>query len=247
MSGTRGLPELSGTDVIGWGAGRGDAGGGQAGRWAAKLSLSVFFLDESHTYGKKGSSSGGEPMTNVASGELLTILTTAVALGSDAMSLGVGLGMRSLSKRDITRISVTIGLFHILMPLAGMAVGHYLHNLMGDVARMIGAALLIGLGAHMIWDAWRGDREPVWALDRTVGWGLFLFAMSVSIDALSAGFSFGLTDAHFGLAILIFGVVGGLMAAVGLSIGSLMGRMLGESMEIIGGAILIMFGLQFFF
>ncbi|MFC4767547.1 manganese efflux pump MntP family protein [Effusibacillus consociatus] len=184
-------------------------------------------------------------MAHASPGELVTLLTTAVALGSDAMSLGIGLGMQKLTRREISRVSVTIGMFHVLMPLAGMAIGLFLHNLMGDIAKSIGAVLLIGLGAHMIWDAWKGDDEPVFSLTRSAGWGMMLFAMSVSIDALSVGFSFGLYDANLGLAVTLFGIVGGLMAAIGLSIGNLMGRVLGDSMEIIGGAILILFGIQF--
>jgi putative Mn2+ efflux pump MntP len=184
-------------------------------------------------------------MAHIAPGEFLTILTTAVALGSDAMSLGMGLGMRRLTSREISRVSVTIGLFHILMPVAGMALGLYLHNLIGDVASILGAVLLIGLGAHMIWDAWSGEEDRLLDLDRTAGWGLLVFATSVSIDALSVGFSLGLSDANLGLAIALFGIIGGIMAAVGLSVGSFMGRVLGDSMEIVGGAILILFGVQF--
>ncbi|WP_018132988.1 manganese efflux pump MntP [Effusibacillus pohliae] len=184
-------------------------------------------------------------MAHVAPGELFTLLTTAVALGSDAMSLGIGIGMYRLTRREISRVSFTIGLFHVLMPLAGMALGLYLHNLMGDIAQLLGALLLVGLGIHMIWDAWKGEQEPPVVLNKTAGWGLMLFAMSVSVDALSVGFSLGLSNAHFGLAVLLFGVVGGLMAAIGLSIGSIMGRVLGESMQLIGGAILILFGTQF--
>jgi putative Mn2+ efflux pump MntP len=185
-------------------------------------------------------------MAHVAPGELITLLTTAVALGSDAMSLGIGLGMTRLSRKEISRVSFTIGLFHVVMPLFGMVIGLYLHNLMGDMAKTLGAILLIGLGAHMIWDAWMGEmNKPSLAFNRVAGWGLLLFAMSVSIDALSVGFSFGLSDAHLGVAVAIFGIVGGLMAAIGLSIGSLFGRVLGDSMEIIGGTILILFGIQF--
>ncbi|GAX89593.1 manganese efflux pump MntP family protein [Effusibacillus lacus] len=184
-------------------------------------------------------------MAHAAPGDLVTMLATAVALGSDAMSLGVGLGMYRLTRTEISKVSFTIGLFHVLMPLAGMAIGIYLHRLLGEVAAVLGAILLIGLGVHMISDAWRGEEKTLFRLNKTAGWGLLLFAMSVSIDALSVGFSFGLSDTNLGLSVALFGIVGGLMAAIGLSIGSMVGRVLGESMEILGGAILILFGIFF--
>ncbi|BCJ87665.1 manganese efflux pump MntP [Effusibacillus dendaii] len=185
-------------------------------------------------------------MAEIKLSEFITIFTTAVALGSDAMSIGIGLGMQRLTKRDIFRVSSTVGLFHVIMPLIGMGIGLYLYRLMGDVAKVIGSILLIGFGAHMIWDAWKGnDEPPKFAMNRSVGIGLFLFALSVSIDAMSVGFSFGLSDAKLGLTVLIFGVVGAIMTAIGLSIGNVMGRVLGDSMTIIGGGILIFFGIQF--
>lgn len=184
-------------------------------------------------------------MAHFLPNDFFALLMTAVALGTDAMSLGMGLGMRRLSRSDIWRISLTIGLFHILMPLAGMALGLYLHKLIGDLTAIMGAVLLIGLGVHMIWDSFKGEGGPTIEFDRTVGWGLLVFATSVSVDALSVGFSFGLSDANLGLAVTLFGIVGALMASVGLSIGSLIGRVLGESMGIVGGAVLILFGIQF--
>lgn len=185
-------------------------------------------------------------MTAWVEGELITLLLLAVALGMDAFSLGIGLGMQGLTKREIIRVSSTIGVFHIAMPLMGMFLGIYLHHFVGDIAKTVGAILLLMLGLQMIWNALKkGDSKET--LDRTVGWGLLLFAASVSIDALSVGFSLGLFEVPMGLVLALFGMIGGLMAALGLMLGSHVSHLLGEYGEVIGGLILLGFGFKFLY
>ncbi|MDB5085218.1 MAG: hypothetical protein JWN30_2104 [Bacilli bacterium] len=179
-------------------------------------------------------------------GEVITLLLLAVALGMDAFSLGIGLGMQGLTKKEIIRVSFTIAVFHMVMPLTGMYLGIFFHRYVGELAKIVGAVLLIILGLQMIWNAWRvNDSTP--KLDRTAGFGLLLFAASVSIDAFSVGLSLGLFEAPIGLVLAMFGVIGGLMAAIGLLIGNRVSSLLGEYGEAVGGLILLVFGLKFLF
>lgn len=181
-------------------------------------------------------------------GEFFTLLLMALALGMDAFSLGIGMGMLQLRKREIARISLTIGIFHVVMPLIGMGVGLFLTREIGDVTRWVGALLLIGLGVHMIWNSLRGgggDESEMRASSKTAGFGLLLFAMSVSIDSLSVGFSLGTFGANILIAVTMFGICGALMAATGLLIGSRVSQLFGEYGEAIGGAVLVAFGIKF--
>ncbi|QOS98217.1 manganese efflux pump [Brevibacterium sp. JNUCC-42] len=176
-------------------------------------------------------------------GQFLTLLLIAIALGMDAFSLGIGLGMVGLRLRKILNISVMIGFFHIAMPLLGIVIGTYLSDLVGDIAIYIGGAILILLGVHMLWSVFFGENEG--SLIKTTGLGLILFAFSVSLDALSVGFSLGLMAVNKWLAVSLFGIIGGLMACAGLMVGKSVGGWLGEYSEIIGGVILLIFGLKF--
>lgn len=181
-------------------------------------------------------------------GEFFTLLLMAFALGMDAFSLGLGMGMLRLKKREILRISLTIGIFHVVMPLIGMVIGQYLAREVGDMTRWFGALLLIGLGIHMIWNSLKGDEAGGESRSsRTMGLGLVLFAMSVSVDSLSVGLSLGTFGASLGLAVALFGICGAMMAAFGLSIGSKVSHLFGEYGEAIGGAVLIGFGVKFLF
>jgi manganese efflux pump family protein len=188
-------------------------------------------------------------ITQLLYGEVLTLLLMALALGMDAFSLGIGMGMLRLRWREISRISLTIGIFHVIMPLIGMGVGLFLAREIGDVTKWIGSLLLIGLGLHMIWNSLKGegDESEMRASNKTTGIGLLLFAMSVSIDSLSVGFSLGTFGANVVLAVTLFGICGALMAALGLAIGRRVSHLLGEYGEVIGGVVLVVFGIKFLF
>lgn len=176
-------------------------------------------------------------------GQLLTILVMAVALGLDAFSLGIGIGMKGIRLRDILKISVVIGLFHILMPLIGMFTGQYVGSLLGHVATSAGGMLLILLGAHMVYSSFRG--EAVQSFDHRTLWGLFLFSLSVSIDSFSVGVSLGMFATDIVLTVLVFGAFGGLLSIAGLMLGRRMGSWVGEYGEAFGGIILVAFGIKF--
>ena len=173
----------------------------------------------------------------------MTILIMAVALGMDAFSLGLGIGLKGVRKLDVLKLSSTIALFHVLMPLAGMLTGRYVSGLLGGVATSAGGALLLLLGGHMVYSSLRG--EAVRSIDHRTVWGLLLFALSVSVDSFSVGVSLGMFAAQMMAAVLAFGFFGGFMSVVGLMLGRRFSGRLGGYGEALGGAILFAFGVLF--
>jgi putative Mn2+ efflux pump MntP len=190
---------------------------------------------------------GGNKMQAIpaATGQMLTILVMAVALGMDALSLGIGIGLKGVRLRDILKLSSIIALFHVLMPYLGMAAGQYVGDLLGGVATSVAGALLLLLGGHMVYSSLRGD--SVDSFDHRTIWGMLVFAFSVSIDSFSVGISLGMFSAHRMFTVLMFGLFGGLMSVMGLMIGRKVSSSLGNYGEAFGGAILFAFGLLFLF
>jgi len=178
-------------------------------------------------------------------GQLSTIVIMAIALGLDAFSLGIGLGMRGIRLLHIVYISMVIAIFHILMPLIGMFTGHYVSTILGGVAVAAGGGLLVLLGCHMIYSAMSNGKTPYFNI-LTV-WGLLLFSLSVSIDSFAVGISLGLFSSEIAITCILFGVFGGIMSVMGLLLGRRVGRWMGEYGEAFGGVILLVFGLKFLF
>jgi putative Mn2+ efflux pump MntP len=180
--------------------------------------------------------------TTLQWGQILSLLIMAFALGLDAFSLGLGVGMRGVTVREIWKISSMIGLFHVIMPLIGLIVGRSLNQMMGDVATFIGGALLLVLGIHMVYSSFNSNNEAT--MDYTTGWGLLLFSLTVSMDALSVGFSLGLFQTEIWFTIVTFGCLGWLMSCLGLALGRYIGNWLGDYGEALGGFILVAFGIK---
>lgn len=180
---------------------------------------------------------------NLYLGQFVTFFMMAIALGLDAFSLGIGIGMKKLSWLKIGKISTTIGLFHVIMPLIGILAGQYLLRFIGDFATLIGGGLLIILGFDMLWSSITGNEAQI--LNQTTGIGLLLLATSVSIDSLSVGFTLGLFSKNLWAIVLLFGTVGALMTALGLSLGTKIADSIGVYGEAFGGIILIIFGFKF--
>ncbi|EFM09102.1 protein of unknown function DUF204 [Paenibacillus curdlanolyticus YK9] len=183
--------------------------------------------------------------SSMGAGEWLTLLIMAVALGMDAFSLGVGIGMKGIGLKRILLLSAIIALFHVLMPLLGMTAGQYVSDLLGSVASRAAGVLLLLLGGHMVYNSFRGGDSP--AVNHQTIWGMLLFAFSVSVDSFSVGVSLGMFAADVLYTVLLFGFFGGLMSVLGLLLGRRASRSLGEYGEACGGIILLTFGLLFVF
>lgn len=182
---------------------------------------------------------------SVQSGQLATILIMAVALGLDAFSLGIGVGMKGIRLKHVLNISLLIAFFHTLMPLFGLIAGRYVGFLLGQVTGIAAGGLLALLGGHMIWNSYR--KEEGVPVNHTTLIGMLLFSLSVSIDSFSVGISLGMFVHDTAIIVTSFGVVGGLMSILGLMLGRKAGSRLGEYGEMIGGVILLAFGLMFIF
>lgn len=174
-------------------------------------------------------------------GEMITLMLMAVALGMDAFSVSLGMGMYELRNKNIFKISMTIGLFHIVLPFSGMVAGSFLSEKLGSIAAYIGGILIIALGVQMIVSSIKERNELFIA---PIGWGLFLFALSVSVDSFSVGLTLGIYGAKILFVLLCFGSVATLLSWLGLMIGKNVQSWLGGYSLAFGGSILLLFGFK---
>lgn len=178
-------------------------------------------------------------------GELITLVIMAFALGLDAFSVSLGMGMTRMRWSKIFYIGIVIGIFHVIMPLVGIGIGRLLSEKFGFLATIAGGVLLLGLGFHIVYSSFFGGNQQ-----RSIqesGLGLYVFAFGVSLDSFSVGLSLGIYGARTWATIIIFGLVSTLLTWAGLILGRNAEKMLGMYGEILGGTILIGFGLKLLF
>jgi len=172
------------------------------------------------------------------------LLALAIALGTDAFSMCLGLGLAGVTRRQILVVSITVLVFHIVMPLLGWYAGEFAGALAGRAASIAGSFLLMYLGVKMIRSSLKGGdaMDPKVVLVNT--WGLLLLAASVSMDALSVGFSLGTRQVNLPLTAGVIGAVAGVMTAAGLFLGRFVGTRVGERAVLGGGVLLIAIGIH---
>jgi len=192
---------------------------------------------------------------------LAWVVAIAIALGADAFSLSLAIGLAGIKKSMILRLSLVVAVFHVIMPLGGMMLGQALGSILGRYASGLGALVLIWLGGRMLYMVYRPTiehfpfREARKALFNNNlstnislnGFGIYVLAASVSLDALSVGFSLGTIRADLFITVMIIGMIAGFMTGIGLVLGRVIGTRLGDKAELLGGLALLLIGVKLLF
>lgn len=192
---------------------------------------------------------------------LVWVVAVAIALGADAFSLSMAIGLSGIRKRMMLRLLLVVAVFHVVMPLGGMMLGQALGTILGSFASLMGAFVLIWLGGRMLYKVYRpttehfpfGEARDV-LLNKNLstdgslsGFGIYVFAASVSLDALSVGFSLGTIKTDIFITVMIIGAIAGLMTGMGLVLGRMLGTWLGDKAELLGGLALLLVGVKLLF
>ena len=193
---------------------------------------------------------------------LAWVVAVAIALGADAFSLSLAIGLAGIRWRKVLHLSLVVAVFHVLMPLGGMMLGQALGAVLGQFASLTGALVLLGLGGRMLYKVYRPTTEcfPLGKARDSLfhkelstnnaslrGFGIYVLAASVSLDALSVGFSLGTIKSDILITVMIIGLVAGLMTGMGLVLGRAMGTWLGDKAEMLGGLALLLIGMKLLF
>lgn len=170
----------------------------------------------------------------------------ALALGCDAFAVGLGVGTRFCSPRQVFRLSFHFGFFQFMMPLLGWLLGMSVVGVARSWGPWIGFGLLLTIGAKMIYESFKPDeeRESQNCPDPTKGLSLVMLSLATSIDALGVGFSLGMLKQNLFHAAVCIGIVACLMTWAAMKAGNRLSSSFGRRMEVIGGLILIAIGVK---
>ncbi|MDD2509528.1 MAG: manganese efflux pump MntP family protein [Syntrophomonas sp.] len=190
--------------------------------------------------------------------QLITITLIAVVLGMDALSLAMGIGLRGVTKDYERKFSLTVGALHVLMPLLGLNLGLVAGRFSGVWATRLGALVLLYLGLQMLRKGYAEiqPRRYKFAeakaaltgnkLNNPDSWASVLFlGFSVSIDALTVGFTLGTLKMPILITVLMMGIIAAIMTWAGFAGGRVLGRWIGSYAQIFGGVVLLALAIKF--
>jgi len=173
----------------------------------------------------------------------IKIFVVALSLALDVFAVSVGVGVRGASRLTKLRIGIAFASAEMGMTLIGAGIGLVVGKLLGDITGYIGFIALLLLGIYMIVESRRESGGA--GLDMSRGWGLFVAALSISLDSLGIGFSILYIGVSLPAALITIGAVSILATAAGLTLGRALGVRVGENAELLGGVVLALTGAAF--
>ena len=175
------------------------------------------------------------------------LLGVGLAMDAFSVSLANGLNDPGMGKGQMLRIAGTFAFFQFLMPLAGWFCVHTAVQAFSALQRAIpwiALALLGYIGGKMLYEGATGKAADEGGLG---GGTLLMQGVATSIDALSVGFTIERYGAAQALAAsAIIAVVTLAICLGGLCIGRRFGTRLAGKASLLGGAILLLIGVEVF-
>ena len=180
---------------------------------------------------------------------VLDIIGIAVALAMDAFAVSIAAGSRleRLSFRPVFRLSFHFGLFQFLMPIIGWAIGYQIATLIASYDHWVAFGLLAFIAIKMIYESLTRDPEVTELKDLTRKWSMVGLSIATSIDALAVGLSVALLNIDILYTAIIIGITASAFTITGMVFGRTLGERFGRAMEIAGGIILLLVGLNILF
>lgn len=170
----------------------------------------------------------------------------AVGLSMDAFAVSVckGLCMKRLDIRRAVVIALFFGVFQMVMPLVGWALGTQFEQYITPIDHWIAFVLLGFIGGKMLWEAfWGKGDEPTCEIEEKLDIPeLTMLAVATSIDALAVGITFAFLGVDIVPSVILIGVTTFVLALVGVAVGHRFGARFEKLATVVGGVVLILIG-----
>ena len=173
--------------------------------------------------------------------ELLILLIIGTCLSIDAFSISTVIGIYNPSIKKILSASITVGIFHFIMPLLGYIISYQLNKILPINTDLILGIILILISLQMCIEYIKPSKKEI-TLNKL---GIILFAFGVSLDSFSVGLGIKAITENLFLASTIFSLVSFSFTFLGLTLGKYINKFLKKYSYLIGTIFLFTIGLIF--
>jgi putative Mn2+ efflux pump MntP len=179
------------------------------------------------------------------------LLPLILSLGLDTLALSIALGLAPLPPRTRLRLALTFAAAEGSMPAIGLLIGRPLGEAIGGWAAVLAGALLIATGLWLLREARDDDdddsseRARILSAASARGLPLLGIALSVSLDELAMGFSFGILGVPVVPALVAIALQALVVSLGGQWLGQRVGGALAEHAEVAAGIVLCLLGVDF--
>ena len=191
-----------------------------------------------------GDAPGSLPrLSRVNASEIGKLAAYVLPLSVDTFAIAAAVGAADLKPEARRRITALFVAFEAGMPLVGLALGAPLAHAIGGVAQYVAAAVLIAVGAWMLFmEEDDGEQAKARSFTDARGWALLALGMSISIDELAIGFTLGLSKLPVPAVIATIAAQAAVAAQLGLRLGAKLSERSREFAEKLAGLALAALG-----
>ena len=174
----------------------------------------------------------------------IALLLLAFSMSTDAFAVAIGKGASLKNPRffEALRMGLIFGSIEAITPLVGWLIGKVAASYVDAWGHWIAFTLLVGLGAHMLYESLSPSREEIEKPSRHSFLKIALAAFGTSIDAMAVGVSLAFVEVSIFLAAGLIGLATTVMVTLGVMVGRAVGSLFGQKAEVVGGLTLMAVG-----
>lgn len=173
--------------------------------------------------------------------ELIILLMIGISLSIDALSVSTCIGMCNLSIKKTLYTSLTVGLFHFIMPILGLILSYQINKILLINPDIILGIILLLLSLQLFIEYLKPTKKKL-TLYKS---GMILFALGVSLDSFTVGLGISAITDNLLLASTTFTLCSFSFTFLGLTIGKYINKVLNKYSYLIGTIFLFSLGLMF--
>ncbi len=170
------------------------------------------------------------------------LLALILPLSLDTFAVAAALAVAGLDRSRQVRVSLLMAGFEGGMPLVGLALGAPLGHTIGSGADVVAIGVLLAFGLYTLASGEAGESDKLDKLAGIGGWPAVLLGLSVSLDELAVGFTFGLLRLPVLPVIILIAAQAFLLSQAGMRFGGRLSERARESAERLAGVALVLLG-----
>jgi manganese efflux pump family protein len=173
---------------------------------------------------------------------VIKLIALTLPLGLDTFAVAVAIGVAGLDPTRRVRVSLLMTSFEAGMPLVGLALGEPLGKAVGSAADYIAIGVLLAFGLYTLVARDDDEGRRIGTLGSASGWSAVLLGLSISLDELAIGFTFGLLRLPALPVVLLIATQAFVVSQLGLGLGARLGTKVRDGAERVAGLALAALG-----
>ncbi len=166
--------------------------------------------------------------------EIITLIIIGLSLSIDAFSLSLAYGLLNIPKKTIISTSITVGIFHFIMPILGMLLGNIITDTLNLDSKYILLTILILILIEMIKSLKEENKEHELNIIN-----ILIFAFLVSFDSFTLGIGIKYITSNIFLASIVFMILSSLFTFLGFILGKYLTKKATYKIKLIGIILLL--------